>query len=203
MAHIPQFPLDVAAYPRICRPLLEPARLPPLGPGIPNRDVYPLLESLTTVSLGQAQSDAARLGLQCCLAALWLRHDFLSESHRLSQDINTPDGSYWHGIMHRREPDFSNAKYWFRRVGNHPVFEPLLKVARQIAHEEAVTHGADPAWSSGTRMLDEPNWDPLRFVDMCRAAYEGQAALEMLARRIAQAEWDLLFAHCYHSSVFV
>ena len=51
---------------------------------------------------------------QACLAGLWLYHDFLDESHSISQEIATSTGSFWHGIMHRREPDPSNAKYWFR-----------------------------------------------------------------------------------------
>ena len=50
----------------------------------------------------------------CCLAGVWLLHDYLDESHTISQRIDTPSGSFWHGIMHRREGDFSNAKYWFR-----------------------------------------------------------------------------------------
>ena len=67
-----------------------------------------------------------------CMAGLWLRHDFLDESHRISQDLENPSGSYWHGIMHRRELDFSNAKYWFRRVGMHRVFEPLWVLIDRI-----------------------------------------------------------------------
>jgi hypothetical protein len=56
-----------------------------------------------------------------CLAGLWLRFDFLDESHKMSQEIETPTGSFWHAIMHRREGDFGNSKYWWRRVGQHPA----------------------------------------------------------------------------------
>jgi hypothetical protein len=32
----------------------------------------------------------------CCRSGLWLAFNFLDESHRISQDIDTPTGSYWH-----------------------------------------------------------------------------------------------------------
>ena len=69
----------------------------------------------------------------CCIAGVWLLHDFLDESHTISQGIDTPSGSFWHAIMHRREGDFSNAKYWFRRVGQHPVFDALGQRAAELA----------------------------------------------------------------------
>lgn len=51
-------------------------------------------------------------------AALWLYVDDLDRSHAVSQTIETPIGSLWHGIMHRREGDFWNSKYWFRKAGH-------------------------------------------------------------------------------------
>lgn len=65
---------------------------------------------------------AARPALQ---SALWLYVDELDRSHSISQDIDDATGSYWHGIMHRREGDFPNAHYWFRKVGSHPAIKEL------------------------------------------------------------------------------
>jgi len=65
---------------------------------------------------------ASRPALQ---SALWLYVDELDRSHEISQAIGDATGAYWHGIMHRREGDFSNAHYWFRRAGMHPAMAGL------------------------------------------------------------------------------
>lgn len=58
-------------------------------------------------------------------SGLWLYVDDLDRSHRVSQKIDTPTGSFWHGIMHRREGDFSNSHYWFRKTGQHPAMDDV------------------------------------------------------------------------------
>ena len=127
-----------------------------------------------------------------CLAGLWLRFDCLDESHRISQDIETPTGSYWHGIMHRREGDFGNAKYWFRRVGEHPVFEPLGAAARELA-------GQRPP-RAARFLAEQPGWDPFAFVDLCQQAVAA-AELGPLAVAVQQREWELLWDFCYRGAI--
>ena len=101
-----------------------------------------------------ADGDMAR----CCLAALWLRHDFLDESHTISQSIDTPSGSFWHAIMHRREGDFSNSKYWCRRVGQHPALigDPFAFVD---AVEACVVNGRGDA--AELQAQQEREWETL------------------------------------------
>ena len=57
---------------------------------------------------------AADLGplVQC---GLFLYLSCLDEAHQIAQEIKSPTGGYWHGMMHRQEPDFGNAAYWFRQ----------------------------------------------------------------------------------------
>jgi hypothetical protein len=115
--------LDPSAYSPALADLLRLLPLAPLGPGTPDRSVREHLQALDDAAFGGKIIDRGMA--DACRAGLWLAFNFLDEAHTLSQDIETPTGSYWHGILHRREPDFGKAKYWFRRVGAHPLFGPL------------------------------------------------------------------------------
>lgn len=164
------FEFHPGAFGPVIHALFDPERLMPLGPGSPNLAVRAKLAALTPETAFPSLSD--RSMASGCISALWLYHDFLDESHTISQDIDTPTGSYWHGIMHRREPDGSNAKYWFRHVGQHPVFDLLTAEIGQ-------------------------RWDPFAFIDRCEACRGKGGEEEMTCRRIQLREWQVLFAWCF------
>jgi hypothetical protein len=174
---------DPADYSPAASTLLDNERLPELGPGKPNLELQSILQSLSIDALFAGQKVVDRKLAQCCLSGLWLWHDFLDESHTISQEIETPEGSFWHGIMHRRETDYGNAKYWFRRVGRHPVLALLAddREARSL-------------------MATAP-WDPFAFVDLCAAIAQGGHNREQLAREVARREWQLLFDFCYRGAI--
>src|SRR5213596_774549 len=127
---------DPSRYSLMVAELLREPRLAPLGPGSPNLPIRNQLAGLQPEALFAPQPVRDPDMAAACLAALWLYHDFLDESHAISQELHTTTGSYWHGLMHRREPDYGNAKYWFHRVGRHPVFGPLALAARELAAGE-------------------------------------------------------------------
>jgi hypothetical protein len=165
---------------------------PSLGPGTPNEALRPQLEALKVENAFSGKRVVDHDAARCCLSAMWLWHDFLDESHTISQEIETVEGSYWHGIMHRREPDYGNAKYWFRRVPRHPIYEPLAKTLIFAGGE----------LTGPAKYLTEIEiWDPFKFVDLCEAIARDHADHEELARAIARSEWELLFDHCYRKAV--
>ena len=171
-----------------------------LGPGRRQSEVESKLNELTDSSLFAGKQVVDRDMARCCHSALWLLHDFLDESHTISQEIHTQTGSYWHGIMHRREPDFGNAKYWFRQVGKHPIFERLVEAARAVG---GANNSQKPSRHTGElgSLVNAKEWDPFLFVDLCKSALAGEAKLEPVCRAIAQFEWQILFDYCYVKAV--
>ncbi len=123
-------------------------------------------------------------------AALWLLAGELERSHSVSQAVDTAEGSFWHGIMHRREGDFGNAKYWFRRVGSgHPVHRALaeqIRVSGDLLGEQGLPTGA----------LSDPQSLPEALVDLSQSAASGKPQWTSDLERIGWWEWQLLFAHC-------
>jgi hypothetical protein len=131
---------------------------------------------------GRVHDRVAVVGLR---AALWLLHDFMDQAHELLQQIEeTPPGQYWHAILHRREPDAANARYWFGRLGEHAIFPELLADTREIGA------GASPS-TALARLVDTKSWDASAFVGLATGRIEG--ALEGALLAIQRREWELLF----------
>jgi hypothetical protein len=199
------FEFDPQAYGPVLAPLLAVDRRRSLGAGESNRGAR---ESLNALSSATAFAHAKIVDddmAACCISGVWALHDFLDESHTISQGIDTPSGSLWHAIMHRREGDFSNAKYWLRRVGRHPVFHAIGERAAELAavrsaHVAAALRGADASFGE-TRLRGRGNWDPCAFVDLCQANVGSHGRDGELCLDIQQAEWELLFDHCYRAAV--
>jgi hypothetical protein len=160
------YPLEIAEL------LALPCRMP-LGPGIPDRSVADKLQRITLPSADDP------VAARACLAGLWLRFNHLDESHRISQELEAPEGSAWHAVMHRREPDAWNSKYWWRRVGGHPVLEQLRARSPEIGYRYTSAE---------------------EFVDFCERVRGTGSADEELAEAVQELEWRLLFEHCYRKA---
>lgn len=118
------------------------------------------------------------------MAGLYLYFSCLDDAHKISQEIENADGSFWHAIMHRQEPDAGNAGYWFRRVGKHAIFPELQRMAVELKYS-----------AGGTE------WDPFAFIDACEEARRSPGTeRELLLQKVQRAEWQLLFHHCAQSS---
>jgi len=173
--------------------LIDTPELPALGPTARSSRL-PLLELGQKIDrfLVETGFDAAREPSVRSAALLW--QDYLDESHSISQHIHGADGSMLHGIMHRREPDYPNAKYWFHRVGNHGAFPDIAKqVTRLLA-----TRGETELAAS---LAPHGEWDPFAFVDACQQAVERpmpDTRIQVL-QTVQQIEFDCLLTHLFET----
>jgi hypothetical protein len=123
---------------------------------------------------------------EAALGGLWLYYSGFDECHEIVQEIAAAEGSFWHAIAHRQEPDAGNSAYWFRRVGLHPVFGELRDAAAEIGARFG-KHGFDPG----------AKWDPFAFIEFCENARQRPGSeMERAAIEIQRAEWQLLFDYC-------
>ncbi len=128
-------------------------------------------------------------------AGLYQVHDALHRSHSFSQSIEGKGrhqaGDYWHAIMHRREPDYGNSKYWFRHVGQHPLFEELSQHATRVL--DRTQHPVASSWKS---KVCGNGWDADAFVDLAEhCANDDTTQLARAAREIQWIEMLLLLKH--------
>ncbi len=182
------FSFDFTAYGPAVAGLLSGDRLCELGPGHPNKAAHEDLEALRRADLVEDVKDADMA--DCCLAGLWLWHDFLDRSHDFSQEIHSNSGSYWHAIMHRREPDYSNSKYWYRRVGDHEIFADLQECVIELGQAHSLS-GEAAEFASNDQL------DPYAFVDLCQSVARGRSDAKSFCLEVARCEWQLLFDYCY------
>jgi hypothetical protein len=143
------------------------------------------------------RSDADAVAVK---AGLFQWHGWLDDSHQLSQSIEGLGrhhcGDYWHAINHRREPDYSNAKYWFRQLGAHSVFSQLPSFVA-AAFEPLGTQGNWPK-----RLIKDGKWDPFAFVDLCEECRgDEDGPLSIAARQLQAVEMQLLLTATYRNAV--
>lgn len=156
-------------------------RLPLAAPGSSGSDVgisaAALIAAVDNALTGIKVPGAERKCLTSGILLLW---DFLDESHEISQSMegrgNPRTADYWHGIMHRREPDAGNAAYWFRRVGKHPAFDSLAinldRWMQQLGASE------EERMLAGRKVLASGSYDPFAVIELSTLALRKPGQVE-------------------------
>jgi hypothetical protein len=152
----------------------------------------------------------ARLARVAVRAGLLLWNDQFDAAHEAAQSIEGEGverlGDYWHAILHRREPDYGNARYWLRRVGPHPVHTALDQwLAPRLdlllpQPSDAGTPAVARAFAEETAWLHRvvsPRWNADALVSLCETCARSPdgSSLIRLAELLQATEMTLLMDH--------
>jgi hypothetical protein len=182
----------------VIRELLDGFPLAPIDAGRPCDAVLPKLKALNIESLFEPREVVDRSMAACCISGLWLWHNYLDESHRISQEIETSAGSAWHGMMHRREGDFWNANYWFARVKDESLFPPMAINKGFVDFEPSECEYSEKL----QRLCMGQPWSPKVFTDEVeRILIKGRKEEIEGAVRVAAVEWRTLFRSCWRRAI--
>jgi len=110
----------------------------------------------------------------CIRSLLFLAAGGIDQAHRLAQELPTSTASYIHGMVHRIDDDFGNARYWFRRARVAPAAAEMYRRA---------------AATSAT-VASHPNWDPFAVSAMVEASRIDGVSEEL--RAVLAVEFEVL-----------
>jgi hypothetical protein len=101
----------------------------------------------------------------------------IESAHRIVQESPDTDGNYLHGMVHRVEGDFDNARYWFFQAGVHPASAEIYR--RAAANSQTVS--------------SRPTWDPSRVTDWLQESRTEELSEEL--RTVLRIESEVLLEY--------
>ncbi len=122
-------------------------------------------------------------------ALVWLRVGIIDRAHDLVQDAGSGIDAYIHGMIHRLEGDYWNAKYWFRSAGKNIVATVVDQVRSSANFEKP--HQSEHASAAATG-----SFDPSRLVDQIEhhhrnRSLRSQREIESQTRDRTEISWLL------------
>jgi len=122
-------------------------------------------------------------------ATALLYHDHHDPAHNRVQDRGDREGCLIHAVLHRREPDYWNAAYRFRRVSGHPIYGAATPAAIRAATTPAAKAVLERLTLSG-------NLDPMAMVQECeRLADQPDSDAIAYLRQVQHLEFSCLVEH--------
>lgn len=117
-------------------------------------------------------------------AGLFYHLNALEDAHRLVQEATGDAAAYWHAMIHRRERDFENARYWLRRAGEQPPFAEMQARAPDVS----------------ANMARQMGWDPFLLVHLAEQLRFGAEELQAEVVGLGRVEFEVFFDYCYRQA---
>jgi len=180
---------------------------PLVADGIRHRFLTPYLEKM---DLFDGLSVVSESDVRLVRGALYQKNDDLETAHTICQEIDRenrqPASSYWHGIIHRREPDFNNARSWFDRTeglrANDALYRAASTLLQQVIQQPDYGVAREVALTFLRHLQMRGTWDPLYVVDLCeRVVQEDDQNLRQLLEELQEVEYDTLFDWTFRRAV--
>ena len=126
---------------------------------------------------------------QAVACGVWLWHDALAEAHVIAQGLPSDTGSFWHGIVHRRQGDFANSRHWLERCRQHP--------ARQAIGNQAALLLGELLADNRLLRLTLDGWNAEYFVELVQQQHlrvDPEIAPVLVVLQLL--EWRVLTEYC-------
>ena len=122
--------------------------------------------------------------------ALYLYLDCFEEAHNVANEREgTWEGNWLHAMLHRREPDAVNSKYWYARVkAPEGAYRSIGWAVLEVLGQKPPKGFEDLARKVHKSCL----WEPDPFVDLCdkvRVEDPASAPYRLLVR-LQETEWS-------------
>jgi hypothetical protein len=164
------------AYSTFITEFLREARLPRISAQEPTPD----RRLIQRVAAAEDHEIAGEDGsaIRCARSLLFIAAGGLDQAHRIVQEISTNDGAYIHGMVHRIDDDFDNARYWFRRASGQPAGAEMYRRAA----------------AGSVTVASHPIWDPFLVTDMVETSRTAGVTEEL--RAVLTIEFEVLLESC-------
>lgn len=160
------------SYPAFVADFLRNAQLPRLSAQepVPDKRLIQRIAAAEDQEIARANGPEAR----CIRSLLFIGAGGVDQAHRIVQEISTSDAAYIHGIIHRIDDDFDNARYWFRRASMEPAAAEMYRRAA----------------ANSLTVASHPIWDPILVTDMVETSRTAGVTDEL--RAILTIEFEVL-----------
>ncbi len=162
-------------YSGFIQSILGEAKLPRFTPTDPppRPELIRQIEAASDTQFGPVSATSAA----CLRSLLFVAAGDLDRAHVLVQELTSSNASYIHGMIHRIEGDFGNARYWFHQARIHPTAPEMYRRAS----------------ANSLTIASHPVWDPDRVTDLAERARQTRPSEEL--RVILTVEFEVLVEH--------